>query len=140
MLQQQELSPQEMSHSRVGATATSASAAGLSGGEQVPEISLTCVCLSLPGRVHSNMPTRPLCMHIYMFPIDTCVHQVCTWALGSAFQPDGRMPSLGKLVKFASHQVWGGGDETGRSRFPPTRPTHGAAGQSGACFWACVVS
>lgn len=39
---------------------------------------------------------------------------------------------MGTLVNFASHQVWGGVGETGRSGFPPTRPTHRASGQSGA--------
>lgn len=66
---------------------------------------------------------------------------VCIFALGQqTFQTGSGMPSLGTLVSFASHQVWGRGDETGRSWFPPTRLTHGAAGQLGACSWACVVS
>lgn len=67
-LRQQEPSPQEMSHSRVGAAATSASAAGASGGEQVPETAPPCVCLSLPPRVHSSMSAGLMCTHTYVSP------------------------------------------------------------------------
>lgn len=67
-LRQQEPSPQEMSHRRVGAAATSASAAGASGGEQVPETAPPCVCLSPPPRVHSSTPAGLVCMHTYVSP------------------------------------------------------------------------
>lgn len=60
-------SPQEMSHSRVGAPATSASAAGASGGEQVPATTPTCRCPSPPPRMHRIMPAGPLvCTRTYM--------------------------------------------------------------------------
>lgn len=63
-------SPQEMSHSRVGAPATSASAAGASGGEQVPETTPARGCPSPPPRTH--MPVGPPCVtHIHGPPTHT---------------------------------------------------------------------
>lgn len=65
-LRQREPSPQEMSHSRVGAAATSASAAGVSGGEQVPETTPTRVCLSPPDVCTASCQRGPKCaQHIW---------------------------------------------------------------------------
>lgn len=96
-LLQQELSPQEMSHSPVGATATSASAAGVSGGERVPETACVrvCVCPCLRPRVraHTGVPRTHVCTPVY------------ARALQRVFPPDRGMPSLGTSAKFASHRV-----------------------------------
>ena len=66
---QQEPSPQEMSHSPVGAAATSAFAAGASGGEQVPETTLHA-CARLPPHAWRASCQRGLCAHAhtYVYP------------------------------------------------------------------------
>lgn len=109
-LRQQEPSPQEMSHSRVGAAATSASAAGASGGERVPETAPPGVCLlSSPACARQHGPG---CMCIHMsVSLSTREHAQCVPGLGG--QPSSQtvgMPSLGTMVKCASHRVSGGGD------------------------------
>lgn len=116
-----------MSHSHVGAAATSASAAGASGGERVPKT--IPVCARLLPWVCTAAYQRGSCVCTHMCPSYTCLPTDVCLGSGGAYQPVGRMPSLGTLAKFASHLVWSRGGETGRSRFPPTRPTHGAAGR-----------
>lgn len=97
------------------------------------------VPVSSPACARQHGP-RCMCIHTSV-SLSTREHAWCVPGLGG--QPSSQtagMPSLGTMVKCASHRVSGGGDETGRSWFPPTGPTHGAVGQSGARLWACAVS
>lgn len=79
-LRQQEPSPQEMSHSRVGAAATSASAAGASGGEQVPEAAPPRVCVSAPACARQHGSRVRVQTHV-RGPSHT--HALLGWARGS---------------------------------------------------------
>lgn len=94
-LRQQEPSPQEMSHSRVGAAATSASAAGASGGEQVPETAPSRVCLSLPPRVHGTVAAGCVCRPTTVSLATRKHSQDGSGTLGVPFQPDGGHAEFG---------------------------------------------
>lgn len=129
-LLQQELSPQEMSHGPVGAAATSASAAGVSGGEQVPETASVCVCVPM---------SSPTCACTHRCPPDTCAHR-CTPGLCSE--------SSRQIVGCPVWEHWlsllltefevVGVKQEGAGFRPQGPPTEWQA--VGACLWACEVS